>query len=477
MKKRIGSDNSRKAIYALIVGMTLIIFAFIMYNIGGIFDALGAFFLIISPFIWGVAIAYLLNGLVNICEKRVFAFLGKKKPRESLINSLSVVTAVVLFVATIVGLVWIIIPNLITSFALLVTSLPDYLASFQETLVGIEQSMNIELNFLKDLNMSSGELVGELESWIVTESASLADTSISLVTSVAGGISNAFISLIVAIYLLFSRKYFINGSKKLIYAIFPRKHATNILRGCRHTNKVFSKFIVGKLFEALIVFLMTFVIMVIVMPANPYNLLISVLMGVFNIIPFFGPFIGAIPSLLILLVYNPSYALWFLIIVLVTQQIDGQFIGPKILGGSTGLMPFWVIFAIIVGGGLFGILGMILGIPVFAVIYTIITQLVDNSLKKKGLSTNEDDYANPIDETDHVVTKQKKSDAAQDRDIGDVLHDSFNKTAEYMHGKVTREEGIAHGSSQHVGEFEAKSSARKSDEPQNSEKTDTNLDK
>ncbi len=454
MKKRIGSDSSKKAVYALLVGMLLIIFAFIMYNIGGIFDALGTFFLIISPFIWGVAIAYLLNGLVNVCEKRVFAFLNKKKPRDNLINTLSVITAIVVFIAIIIGLVWIIIPNLITSFALLVTSLPDYIASFQETISQLEQNFNIQLDFLQDLNMSSGVLVSQLEDWIMSDSASIADTSISVITQVAGGISNAFISLIVAIYLLFSRKLFINGSKKLLYAIFPKKHATNIMRGCRHTNKVFSKFIVGKLFEALIVFFMTFIIMVIVMPANPYNLLISVLMGVFNLIPFFGPFIGAIPSLLILLVYNPTYALWFLIIVLVTQQIDGQFIGPKILGGSTGLMPFWVIFAIIVGGGLFGILGMILGIPVFAVIYTIITQLVDNSLKKKGLSTNEEDYSNPIDDDDHIVRKPKKTDASQERGLSDMLHDSLNKTADYMHDKVTSDEKGAVPSNKEVTEFE-----------------------
>ena len=153
----------------------------------------------------------------------------------------------------------------------------------------------------------------------------------------------------------------------------------------RESHTIFSNFISGKLLESAIVGVLTFVCMTII--GIDYALLISIIMGIFNLVPFFGPFIGAIPSALLLLILNPADALWFIILTLVLQQLDGQLIGPKILGDSTGLTAFWVIFAIVLGGGLFGVLGMILGIPLFAVFYSLVREFTNSRLEKKGLST------------------------------------------------------------------------------------------
>lgn len=212
------------------------------------------------------------------------------------------------------------------------------------------------------------------------------------VFSVLGVLMNFVIGIIVSIYVLCSKEIFIGQFKKLFYSAFNRRQANAIIETLRYADKVFSGFITGKLIDSMIIGMLCFIGMSIL--RLPYTVLVSVIVGVTNIIPFFGPYIGAIPSVLLILLINPIQALYFVIFILVLQQIDGNIIGPKILGDSTGLSAFWVMFAILVGGGLFGFLGMIIGVPMCAVIFYILNKITEALLIKKNLPQKSGEYIN-----------------------------------------------------------------------------------
>ena len=215
-------------------------------------------------------------------------------------------------------------------------------------------------------------------------------------------LKNFFIAIIICAYFLNSKDLFAAQSKKVIVAFFSEHTAKEILDGASFTNKTFGGFINGKIIDSLIIGLLCFVCMTIF--GWEYTLLISCIVGITNIIPFFGPFIGAIPSALLLLMVDPEQCMWFLVFILALQQFDGNILGPKILGDSTGLASFWVLFAVLVGGGLFGFIGMVIGIPVFAIIYAYATRSINRRLAKRGFSTDISDYM--IDS--YRVKKKKK---------------------------------------------------------------------
>lgn len=225
---------------------------------------------------------------------------------------------------------------------------------------------------------------------VLPHSQSLASGVTHGVVGAVGFVTNFIIGLIISVYLLNSKDTFLAQIKKLVLASFSEKTAEEIFNGAEYTNRTFGGFISGKIIDSIIIGIICFIVMTIFQ--WEYALLISCIVGLTNIIPFFGPFIGAIPSVLLLLLVNPWHALYFVIFVLILQQFDGNILGPKILGDSTGLESFWVLFAVLVGGGLFGFIGMVIGIPVFAVIYYYVSRLVNSRLAKKGFSTDLSDY-------------------------------------------------------------------------------------
>jgi predicted PurR-regulated permease PerM len=194
---------------------------------------------------------------------------------------------------------------------------------------------------------------------------------------------NIVIGLIVSIYLMASKEKFSGQAKKIIYALFKPVRANVIVETARKSNEIFGGFISGKLLDSAIIGVIAYVVLAILRMPDP--VMIAVIIGVTNIIPFFGPFIGAVPSFIIVVLQNPIQGLYFLIFIVVLQQVDGNIIGPKILGNSTGLSPFWVVFAILLFGGLWGFPGMVLGVPTMAVIYYIIKKIVEYGLRKRGL--------------------------------------------------------------------------------------------
>jgi predicted PurR-regulated permease PerM len=212
------------------------------------------------------------------------------------------------------------------------------------------------------------------------------------VMSVLNVLYNLFIGIIVAIYILASKDTFAAQAKKVAYGIFKKEHADTVIRYVRISHGMFSGFIIGKIVDSTIVGILCFVAMTVM--GLPYALLISVIIGVTNIIPVFGPYLGLIPSVFLILIVNPMQALYFVILIAILQQIDGNIIGPAILGESTGLSAFWVLFSILLFGGLWGIVGMIIGVPLFAVIYRIVADFINWKLLGRDLSTVTDQYLN-----------------------------------------------------------------------------------
>ena len=222
-------------------------------------------------------------------------------------------------------------------------------------------------------------------------------TYLSYIASITTGVISAVkmlfnfvIGLIIAIYLLSGKETFVGQGKKLIYTVLPSKYGNVVVRSMRIANQMFGGFVSGKILDSAIIGVICYVGLIIL--GIPYSLLVAVIVGVTNVVPFFGPFIGAVPSVILIALAEPVKGLYFIIFVLVLQQVDGNIIGPKILGDSTGLSSFWVIFAILVGGGLFGFMGMLLGVPTFAVFYCLLREAAAYILRKRKLPEETVDY-------------------------------------------------------------------------------------
>lgn len=377
------------AIYAGIVGALLVLVVAVVFNLSDILGWFGVLLSIMSPFLWGFALAYVLNRPLNFFD-RVFAGMFRKKPRPKAARGMAVCVVVVLFLAVFAGLIWILIPQLAASIISLVNSLPEYFQGFREWLFSTLRNLRIDTSSFNEWMLTWEGLVDKAVEFAKSILPNLADVGINVTITAVSAVANAFLALISSIYLMLSKERFIMQFKKLLFGLMPKTFTEKTILVMRDSHSIFSKFIAGKLLESLIVGVVTAVSMMIV--GSDYALLVGVIMGLFNIIPFIGPFIGAVPCALILLITDPMHALLFVIFTIVLQQIDGQILGPRILGNSTGLTAFWVLFAIIVGGGLFGVLGMILGIPVFAVLYSVLREFTNAQLRKKGLSTDPKDY-------------------------------------------------------------------------------------
>lgn len=360
------------------------------------FLAFGKSFLkTLSPVLYGLIIAYLLHPIVGRVERLLAPQLEKviKKPgkAQSLSRSVGILVALVIAVLLIWALIAMVLPQMIESIATIVGNLPTYYDTLS----------NWVLKFIDDTpeiaNVTEGimeqvysYLSNFLENVLLPKLQTLL---MSLTTSIVGlvkGMLNLIIGVIISIYLLSSQDKFLAQGKKIIYALVGRKRGGYILNVCTFANRVFGGFIGGKIIDSAIIGVLCFIVLSIM--NMPYTLLISIIVGVTNIIPFFGPFIGAIPSALLLLVIDPLQCVYFVIFVIILQQLDGNVIGPLILGDATGLDSIWVVVSILVFGSLWGFFGMIVGVPLFAVIYKIVTELVNHMLEQRGLSTVTDDY-------------------------------------------------------------------------------------
>ena len=367
---------------------------------------------ILSPFIWGLVFTYLLTPLMRSMEKHLFYPLGKKLYRKNPVGArrfgrvLSVLLSIIVLLAVLTALVYMILPQIYSSIETIITNSPVYL----ENLNNWFDKVLTDFPALQDfVDKQLGEVNNNFTSWltdkVLPQVGSFVTNLTSGVYTVFRTVYNLVIGIIVSVYLLNGLEHYGAAFKRLLYSLFSIETAEKLLEGIRFTDRTFMGFINGKLLDSAIVGLICYIFCAVVQ--MPYALLVSVIVGITNIIPFFGPLIGAIPSAFIILMVNPFQCLIFIIFVIILQQIDGNFIGPKILGSSVGISGFWVMFSIILGAGLFGFWGMLLGVPVFVVIYTVINNAVERRLRRGDLPVEVEEYRD-LDHIDAVTRESIK---------------------------------------------------------------------
>lgn len=341
---------------------------------------------IISPFIYAFAVAFILNRPMMWFERTLFK--DKKKKRI-----LSVAVTFTIAISLISVLMVLVLPQIGLSIAYLVEAMPGFIQSVSQTAVEVMEQIH--------LNSRLSHQVQEMWNNIGTGIMDFTVSVLPGVVNVSIGIGNAVIksimSTIIAIYMLASKDRLKFQIKKFFYAYFSRNFAEETFELGRMSNTIFSDFIIGKMIDSTIIGIIAFIGMLFIYP--DYAVLIAIIIGVTNMIPFFGPFIGAIPSIFILLILSPFAAFVFLIFIIVLQQIDGNIIGPKVLGSSLGLSPLWILVGIIVGNGAMGFLGMVIGVPTFAVIYNLVSCNTKKKLEEKDIVADYENYTiNPREE-------------------------------------------------------------------------------
>jgi len=383
--------------YVAIILCGVITFYLLISNLGNVKAFLDKFFNVLSPLIYGFIIAYLLLPFLRFCERKILRFrpdsvLGKKLKRP-----LSVLMSMIFFLVIVSVFVGLIVPQVGRSFMELQAQITNYVATAQNLVDMLIRDFPLFNGQYENLSefLDVNEISTDLKS-LISSFYHYLEMGANYIISYAGKfvieVKNALIGVIVAVYFLLAKERLIAKAKKLLAAVCNRRHYLNLINLIRFTDKTVGGFIIGKLIDSIIIGLLTFVVMSII--KMPFTPLISVIVGITNIIPFFGPFIGAIPSAFIIFIAEPRMTLWFILMILIIQQLDGNVIGPKILGESTGMSSLAVLISITVAGGLFGVSGMILGVPAAAVICALVRQKTDKKLREKNAETSLDFYYN-----------------------------------------------------------------------------------
>lgn len=359
----------------LIVLLVAIAFYAALNHIEEIRSGLSIFMGVLQPFVVGFAIAYLLNTPVCFFERRVY-----KDNRFR--HVLSIVTVYVIALGVLVVLLNLIIPQVIQSVTDLAVNIDYYLKGLNDLVQTLTKRFQMEGEGITDVIGSYQDLMKSITGAVSKALPEIFDS----VIAVGSGLISAITAVISSIYMLAGKDRLVMQLKKILYAVLPKHRSDRLLEICSHANGIFVGFINGKLLDSAIIGVLCFVLCVVI--RIPYAVLVAIVVGVTNIIPFFGPIVGAIPCLMILVIVDPWAALRFLVLVIALQQFDGNILGPKILGDSTGLSAIWVLVAIVVGGGLFGFPGMVLGVPTFAVLYALMREWVNKRLKAKGIDGN-----------------------------------------------------------------------------------------
>ncbi len=397
MKFNLDKKNFSWGLTAFLVIAASIILYYFVFHSSSIKSGVHTILHIAMPIVDGMIFAYLLTPLVNGIEKNFLIPLFKNNHVELNPKNKKRMRVISIFLTLIIVLLLIyaffamVIPQIIKSIQSIIFQFPIYVNNFEAFITKL-------LTNNPDLDEFATELVDkfslQISDWINNNFIPHMNTiirSLSLsVISFLRSIWNLILGFIISIYILGSKEKFCGQAKKMAYAFFERKTANSIINDFRFTHKTFSGFISGKILDSLIIGVICFCC--ISLMDMPYAVLVSVIVGVTNVIPFFGPYLGAIPSALLILLIDPVKCLYFIIFILILQQFDGNFLGPKILGGSTGLTSFWVIFSITIFGGLYGVFGMVIGVPVFAVIYAFVRKLTNSKLKRRGLPISTSKY-------------------------------------------------------------------------------------
>ena len=403
------------------VGITLfitlasvIVFFFVIYRFDSFADISAKLIRTGQPIIIGAAIAYILNPIMKFWEKQIHRVAPKlikdEKKEKAITRGIAVTASILVFIILIFLLIASIVPATIESVRNVITRFPAESKCFSNWVTELVKSDSRASEVAKT---TMAKVTQEFQKWTKGDLVPQVQRYLTEITngvvSIITGFFNCFIGIIVAIYLMGIQEQLKGQCKKIIYALFKPKTANEIIEVVRHSNSIFGGFITGKIIDSAIIGVICYIGCLIL--SIPNAILIAVIIGVTNLIPFFGQFIGAVPTLLITLIQSPIHALYLVIFMVILQQIDGNIIGPKIIGNSTGLSSFWVMFSILIFGGMFGFIGMLLGVPIFGVIYYLVTKGVNNILRKKELVVDTTAYieAVKVDEGTNSLVYQKLS--------------------------------------------------------------------
>lgn len=390
--KQVFKHTLVQALAFLVVILCAILFFFVIFSYNTWTGKVAYIVSGLKSIIIGIVIAYLLNPLVNALEKRLHRLVRKSKngaKMNAAIRTASAIAVVLLAVVIAGFMLYTILPQVVLSISTLIRNFPSYV----DEITNLIQSNRQLQAFLDNILTNATEVIADwLNENVLKNIQSYVTMAASGVVSVITVLADVLVGLIISVYVLCSTRTFVGQGKKIIYAFFNKRQAKMIMDTMRKSNEIFGGFISGKLFDSLIVGVLCFVGMTAL--HMPYVALVSVIVGVTNVIPFFGPYIGMIPSTILIMLVDFKKGVIALIFIIILQQVDGNVIGPKILGKSTGLSAFWVVFAVMFFGKLWGIIGMLIGVPVFGVIYYLADTFVDYRLKQRELPAATEEYKN-----------------------------------------------------------------------------------
>lgn len=353
----------------------------------------------VLPVVYGMVLAYLLAPVCNFVEKKWFLPLttkySKKKPERAnrRARRLSVAAALLFALILVSGLLWLVLPQIVDSLRTLVNNLPGYVKDVSNWLTAVLANFpEVQETVTTMFGDFTANLTKTITDTLLPQVTSVVTSISSGVMAAVGTIFNLFMGIVVSVYLLSQKERFLAQTKKLIYAVFRPPFANSMLKNGALAHQKFGGFITAKLIDSLIIGLITYPCVLILQ--MPFPALIAVIVGVTNVIPVFGPFIGAIPCAFLALMDSPLKCLIFVIFIVALQQVDGNIIGPRLLSENTGVSTFWVIVSLLVGQWMFGVVGMIIAVPLFAVLWTLVTSACDRKLKEKELPVETDAYTN-----------------------------------------------------------------------------------
>lgn len=404
-----------------------LLFYFVIFRMEVLFTGFRKLVSIMMPVICGAVIAYLLIPIVNFQERKIFRYLQEKKHlvlekrHKQIIRYTSIVFALIFALLIIYSLLAMIMPSILESVISIINDSPRYVQNIRHWLESLlKDNPEWRTAVFDYLNRYSPKLETFLNDQVLPQVKEILQSFTTGVFGTLVFIKNLLIGLIISVYLMAGKEGFVTQSKMFVYALFDTEKANSIVRAFRFVHRTFGGFISGKIIDSVIIGILCYIGTSLI--GTPYTLLVSVIVGVTNVIPFFGPYLGAVPSAFIILMVNPMHCLYFLIFILLLQQFDGNILGPKILGNSTGLSSFMVIVAILLFGGLMGVMGMIIGVPLWAVLMAGIKTFRTHELKKRSMPTEESaytdiDYMEP-ETLQPVLFAEKEQQQSADNETG-----------------------------------------------------------
>lgn len=390
------------------------------------------------PIIGGCIFAYLLNPILNFFEHYLFTPLGniiwksenKEKTKMKFSRTLGIICTLITFLVVVVGGLYLVIPQVYQSLVKIVSDAPDYYNSVTQWIDSLDRDksevskyilMGLDRGYIQAMKYLNENILPNMDKIVV-----------GITSGIVVGLRlllHVILMIIISVYVMAEKELLISVVKKAVFGIFKRENANKVLRGARYADKVFGGFINGKIIDSFIIGSICYLFMVIA--GMDYAVLISIIVGITNIIPYFGPFIGAIPSALILLIVDWHQGLVFVIFILILQQIDGNIIGPLVLGDRLNLSSMWILISILIGGGLFGVPGMVLGAPCFACLYALAGTLCKAELEKKNLPTDTESYLKiesiSPDGVIHEIRPKEKKDTGQEIEDNNKQQNIENK--------------------------------------------------